>query len=889
VTRPYVRRIDLPAPVEGGGSQLLSAANEQLPAPIAPLNRPEGLTITGTGVGQSAVTPVSFANLSWNAGPGTPPRALYEVQQAHDSGFTLAVKGGTTSRTSASMDGIPGQLTYYRVRASLDGNPSGWSNVVSTTLPQDTAAPGPPTGVTAVFAADGTLEVRATPPSSANYKHMRVEVRNAANTAELDRDIFTAGVWRWPPARNRLQSGGSTYATSVTVRVYAVSWGNIDSTLVTVTAVSAAPLTPTGLTHTWVSDTGVAGADLTITHVVVVGLSYFLSIDGVERPIPPGRYLYPFGQNVSEHAGVPDPVLALSLVAENGLGQRSLVAASATATNVAPPATSITVFAGFSSVGLTITPSAALDVKDYRVRVYRSAILVRTVFFTDLRPTYAVEDGDGSYTFDVAVRDVFGQVGTASAQTAPAVVTDLAGFVDELRSGAVYSDSLTTLPETLYDAYTDDNRASGGISYLTNASWVRWVRFERNDRDRYRTVSLAMAALSGTTTWYLRLSEDGVAWTYFAGPVTSGRILTAVASAAAAQAAAVSVATLGGAATSRVDLPAITSARYIEVWLRNTTGTTRVDEFYPRRLVQSDDLEAESIKAVNIAAGTITGDRINATAINGFTITGATIQTAASGQRVVIDSSGLKTYDSLGVVQVEATTATDGALLAGAGKVKLDKLGLSFIAATAATTDTGMAKWYTAGGTRFALIDMYAPVSGATQGVFSLADYGSDLGSTLKLIAARTSVANAEIRLINIAGTRRIELGLDTSGFAPSFTLDTTGAFIGGTNLTVSGNVSAAQYSATGTSGARVGMTYDNTNDAGYLFAILDGVAYKPLRVQTVGGSVMLGNSAGGSIGFYGTFGTTKPTITGSRGANAALASLLTALASMGLITNSTS
>ena len=42
------------------------------------------------------------------------------------------------------------------------------------------------------------------------------------------------------------------------------------------------------------------------------------------------------------------------------------------------------------------------------------------------------------------------------------------------------------------------------------------------------------------------------------------------------------------------------------------------------------------------------------------------------------------------------------------------------------------------------------------------------------------------------------------------------------------------------------------------------------------------------AIGFYGTSPQTKQTITGSRGGNAALASLLTALASTGLITDST-
>lgn len=51
--------------------------------------------------------------------------------------------------------------------------------------------------------------------------------------------------------------------------------------------------------------------------------------------------------------------------------------------------------------------------------------------------------------------------------------------------------------------------------------------------------------------------------------------------------------------------------------------------------------------------------------------------------------------------------------------------------------------------------------------------------------------------------------------------------------------------------------------------------------------SPITGNSK--QIGFYGTTKKPKQTVTGSRGSNAALASLLTALSTIGLITNSTS
>lgn len=65
------------------------------------------------------------------------------------------------------------------------------------------------------------------------------------------------------------------------------------------------------------------------------------------------------------------------------------------------------------------------------------------------------------------------------------------------------------------------------------------------------------------------------------------------------------------------------------------------------------------------------------------------------------------------------------------------------------------------------------------------------------------------------------------------------------------------------------------------------------LRDRTAGAKRITITAAGAitfnaSVGFNGTAAIAKPTITGSRAGNAALASLLTALASYGLITDST-
>ena len=61
-----------------------------------------------------------------------------------------------------------------------------------------------------------------------------------------------------------------------------------------------------------------------------------------------------------------------------------------------------------------------------------------------------------------------------------------------------------------------------------------------------------------------------------------------------------------------------------------------------------------------------------------------------------------------------------------------------------------------------------------------------------------------------------------------------------------------------------------------------------PILIRGKGAGATICGNAGTPVGFFGSTGGGKPTVSGSRGGNAALASLLTALASLGLITDST-
>jgi hypothetical protein len=86
-------------------------------------------------------------------------------------------------------------------------------------------------------------------------------------------------------------------------------------------------------------------------------------------------------------------------------------------------------------------------------------------------------------------------------------------------------------------------------------------------------------------------------------------------------------------------------------------------------------------------------------------------------------------------------------------------------------------------------------------------------------------------------------------------------------------------YDEAGAANMIMGVQSDNSVQMSSSYGIDIGGA-GGLRVQM---------SSGATLGFFTSYGTTKPTVTGSRGGNAALASLLTALADLGLLTNSSS
>lgn len=463
-----------------------------------------------------------------------------------------------------------------------------------------------------------------------------------------------------------------------------------------------------------------------------------------------------------------------------------------------------------------------------------------------------------------------------------------------------------------------DSSPSSTASATTAAAGAwRSTDVYREALDRYQPVLITSTAGVG----YLAVCVDATptgssSWRWFSGPLAGdGVTLTEVANQAAAQTAALSLPTAAG---GRWDLPALIEARTVRLWSRDAL-TLR--EFYAERVVEGDLIRAGSVKTLHLAAQSVTVDKMlvanlaaisaNLGTVTAGTLVGLLIKTAVSGARlemsaadlrsidaggvtrVLVSPDGLKTYNASGIVQVEATTATNGALRAGAGKVTLDSSGFSFDGSDG-NADEAAVTWKSSG-------SAIARIRGGSfadgNDIVLEALYQASNGANIYLRAGAFDQAPVGLSIINDPSLRRIDLWTNlelTTAYLridPSvLTIANAGLNVGATSGAGVGQVRVAgSISAMGSANdRRIALAYDSTNDRGQIFAVQDNVAWKTLHIQPVDGGLMLGNAWGG-VGFHGVTPGPRYGITGSRGGNAALASLLNALAAIGLITNSTS
>jgi hypothetical protein len=228
-----------------------------------------------------------------------------------------------------------------------------------------------------------------------------------------------------------------------------------------------------------------------------------------------------------------------------------------------------------------------------------------------------------------------------------------------------------------------------------------------------------------------------------------------------------------------------------------------------------------------------------------------------------------------------STQLATTAFVAALGALKASLTGAAFTGASSADTGGGVASstfaWQIRNSTSYYLGFLGRAGSGAYNGIVQADD---------RVIAGMGTAAGVSALTLTTWSATACGVRIDATGVSVAGTTFTCAAradFTGG-GIRASGNSSftagtGVEIYWTGAAGAI--LCYDST-----------GAAYKP--IQVIGLNVDLRVAAGvrisvdaTGIGFFGATPAAKPTVTGSRGGNAALASLLTALASLGLLTDS--
>lgn len=362
----------------------------------------------------------------------------------------------------------------------------------------------------------------------------------------------------------------------------------------------------------------------------------------------------------------------------------------------------------------------------------------------------------------------------------------------------------TSSPSSVVSATT--NAAGSSITYPAGTTW-QWTEADWQYVERIGTLNVT--ATAGVA--YVGLSRDSLTYDWFAGPLSATGRLTLIGSGAlgsaaetSARAAAVAMPTSSGL----WEIPPVYQARFIRLGHRHTSASYGLREFFPRRLVEADDMRAEFLKARHIGAGTIVGDHIFGTTLaalkaelgivtlgtgGGLWQGAGTFAAPTTGLRIWNDAGRgrLASYNG-GIIQVELDTT--GALAAGAGAIRLNQQGLRINAGAGAPPSTF--QWERAGGEVIA--EQYA----ADYGTYN--DYASRVITTPSRPRARYEIA---------AGASHA-LILDTGGGGASaeavlrgpgnVVLDATGSTLTVSNsgTTVSSALTAAQLTTVGASNA---------------------------------------------------------------------------------------
>lgn len=425
----------------------------------------------------------------------------------------------------------------------------------------------------------------------------------------------------------------------------------------------------------------------------------------------------------------------------------------------------------------------------------------------------------------------------------------------------------------------------------------RWTEVEWPLLYRFKSVTVSGANGVG----YMATSLDGTTWRYFSGPAGSkgsASIQLTEQSQANAEIMAVDLPLDG-----RWDLPTVVEARFLRLYHRSKSGAYTLYEYYPRRLVQSDDIEAESIRAINIAAHQITADHINVLNLDavayitagakavrldasGITINAPDLAALQNINKITWKSGATPTMDIYsavsggtyqGNIEGHASASTYGELymlaegFSGGDNARMILRGavsggssLVYLESTLAYVLGGLSVGFSAGD--------------AAPGSMRVQDHATILGGLN--IGTATGAATGEIK-----ASAQIDVGLTdavtntvTTLLALRHLSSGTPAAGFGTDITINLESSTTERQAALMRATWITAT-DASRAARLRLYVYDTAAREAMAIEASGTAA--------KIGFLGATAVVRPTVSGSRGGNAALASALTALANLGLITDS--
>ncbi len=699
-----LRKIDQRAIIKGGGLVVIQEDSIAPPA-VREITPPDSLVFITSGITRSTQAPLAFVSIGWQEAPNISPD-YYNVEWSETSTF-IDILRARANQMSATIEGLKVNTTYYfRVQAVVGGVFSPFSESLSVTTPVDTTPPPDVTGASAAFK-NSDLLISFTKPQSEIYKDAEIKIYNSGHTVLLDGPRYVGGEqFLWTADQNRAATGGAG-ATSVSVDIRSRSWSNVFGNIVNVTATAAVPTVPSGVTSNWVGDTGLADEDLVISWLASQNAdTYELVLDSTHTYTTRDlRFTYKYDQNVADHIPtIPSGQFAVpySIRARDRLSQFS-TAATGTFTNAAPPSGVLNLQAttGFSTIAAQVNNNAATIIQDFDH--YEWALVsggINQQSFISTTPDVIFQTtAAGTYSVTVKAVDKFNR--KSPTVTVSGLVVDTL-TIAELRAGTTYLDNAgRTSLDFLKDGFLQPIGSGQGYSAVASGTY-NWIQASRPLIDRYKTVTFS-ATYVGVVLAYMSFDDGNGNVVWYAGPITTtsagSKVLTSFATEALAKAQAFRLDLLG---VERIDLPSIIEARKIRIYFSNYGGTLTAYEYYPRRLVQSDDVDAENIRGINIAALAVTADKISVTQLSAITanVGKLTLTDFAGGTNAWLyqgtgtgdaPTTGLKIFNSGGVGKLstyntgveQVTLDTDGLLKAGAGKVRMGADGVQIVMSSA--------------------------------------------------------------------------------------------------------------------------------------------------------------------------------------------------------------